>query len=69
MQGSGQGGSGGKRSGTDREARLAAKLRQNLVRRKQKGRAVTDAATLGVEADASGRGDGTSSPADSDQGA
>lgn len=50
-----QGGSAGKRAA--RQARLADKLRQNLVRRKAKARALRDAAPSEVpDADASCHG-------------
>jgi hypothetical protein len=49
MSGSGQRQGGGRRA--DGEARLADKLRQNLVRRKAKARAMRDAARSGAGGD------------------
>ncbi len=67
MKGSHQG-SGGKRGSSGREVRLAAKLRENLVRRKEKTRAIDDAAGMRIEITASRRGDGARSQDEGDQG-
>ena len=51
MQKSNAGGGSGKRGGAaDRQARLAAKLRQNLVRRKDKTRAAALGASMRIDA-------------------
>ncbi len=61
MQGSDEGhGSGKPTKSANREARLALKLRQNLVRRKEKARAATKSAGIAAEVRAL--------PGDSDQG-
>ncbi len=69
MRDSGENGGGGKRGTADRTARLAAKLRQNLVRRKARARAIGEAATLHIEADAAGPGGDSSSRDDNEPGA
>lgn len=68
MQGSGHGGRAGK--GGDREARLAAKLRQNLVRRKEKARAISDVEAMRLDVEVpQRRRKSTAVPGDSDKGA
>ena len=49
MQGAGRRNGPGKSAGASREARLAAKLRQNLTRRKVKARARDDETALRIE--------------------
>ncbi len=68
MRESDQGGGTGKRGGADRQARLAAKLRQNLVRRKDKARAIGgEGVAMQIDAAASRpRGD---APDETDKGA
>ncbi len=69
MRESDQGGGAGKRGGTDRQARLAAKLRQNLVRRKDKARAIGEGAAMQIDTASLPRGTRGATPDDSDKGA
>jgi hypothetical protein len=61
---------GGARKGGGREARLAAKLRQNLLRRKAKARASGDAAAPTIETEVTPCASDAAAPVDdSDRGA
>jgi hypothetical protein len=66
MQGSDEGHRSGKSAkGTNREARLAVKLRQNLVRRKEKARAAGRAADFAAAPSSAAM---STLPGDDDQG-